>query len=401
MRYLRERLFEWIGRSLVGCFFKGAPACVANAYLKLEEPRIVQDFVTVKKCGSLCHSRMNYAGKKYVPCGAFQTNHVPPIRRFRLWRSTLRNSVVGQGAFGVLYAFVLAQGHELSEAADDSRKASSPEVVVIKVARCPERSSANRECRDTVKLCDSDASIPIVASQPLFIRDVDEDREPAFAYRTTDNVYVTVCVMPAYDCDMQRFLRDPFNRAVMTDAGERGLLHIARDLLRALQFLRQRNLWYEDLKLANVLVDLGSSAPGCPRCVLGDVGGIYERDESDVPPSTFPSPMSIVENHAVPGCMWALGVFLVEYAIELHQLSHLRGLLYENLKHVPLLHRDERFERACRARTNMKMLSWAIPKSWCTIKKLYDICCPEEAAYAFMNEEDSVAHMLTIVDAKL
>ncbi|KAK3248813.1 hypothetical protein CYMTET_4100 [Cymbomonas tetramitiformis] len=318
-----------------------------------------------------------------------------------MWKSSLRSSVIGQGAFGVACVFMLAKEHEPNKNADESEKPPSPKLIVVKLSRCPERSSANRECRDTVKLCSPDARISIVASQPLFIRDVQEDREPAITYRTLDDVHVTACVMAAYDCDMRRFLRDPSNRAAMTDAEESGLLYIARDLLRALQFLRQQNLWYEDLKLANVLVDLGRSAPGRPHCVLGDVGGIYEWHEDDVPPSTFPSPMSIVENRAVPGSMWALGVFLAEYAIEIRDLGHLRGLLYENLKHVPRLDRDERFERACRARTNMTMLSWAIPKHWGTVKKLHDICCPEETAYTFMNEEESIAHMLTLIDANL
>lgn len=401
MKYLSERIIEWIGRSFVGCFFKGAPSRSLNAYLEMRESEATQNWVTVKRCGSIHGNRVTYMGESYVPCSSFANARVTPTRASRMWRSSLRNSELGRGAFGVAYAFVRAKRHETDKDAQEPPDTTPPEVVVVKVSRCPELSSARRECRNTANLCESDTIVPIVPSLPLSIKDEKESREPAIVYRASDGACTTVCVMAAYDCDMHRLLRDPYHRAVMIDAGEGGLLHIARNVLLALRYLRRRDLWYDDLKLANVLVDVASSALGRPHCVLGDVGGIYERDDEHMPPSTFPSPVSIVENRAVPGSMWALGVLLAEYAIEIHDLSHLRGLLYENLKHLPMLDRDQRFERAYRARTNMKMLSWAIPENWRTVKKMHQICCPEEAAYAFMNEEDSIDHMIALIDANL
>ncbi|KAK3242581.1 hypothetical protein CYMTET_47740 [Cymbomonas tetramitiformis] len=315
---------------------------------------------------------------------------------------------MGHGAFGVAYCFVKAdyvanmQSRDAARSSFEESNSSPPPTIVVKITRTDNYDCVRAECRQTNSFDQSGNRVPLISSTPMNIQGPEEQGDVKHHFKTKEGVYVSVCVMPTYDTDLWQFLKDTTNRMRMQLAGEAGFLKIAFQILECLAYLRSCNLWYEDLKLSNVLVDLSASTRDTFHCVLGDVGAIYDRDCFCALPGTFPSPLSITENAAVPGCLWCFGVFIVEYVVNVQEVAHMRALLYDNMQYVPGLEKDARYERACRARLNMKMLSWAIPQDWKTVHKLHEMCCPEGTSASLrVQDTEIMRRMRDIIDQAL
>eukprot|EP00854_Cymbomonas_tetramitiformis_P009632 gene9632-11416_t len=311
---------------------------------------------------------------------------------------------MGTGAYGIVYCFVrndyIASMQSRDERQDEEGYA--PKYVVVKVSSSNNLDCVKSECMRAYDLIEDEKKIPLVKSSPLTVLSTENDEESSAYVKIWNGTYVCVSVMPMYDTDLYQFVQNATNRERLRKAGQAGFLRIASQILDVLIHLRAHDMWYDDLKLSNILVDLNSSTEDNLVCVVGDVGAIYKRSSCNAVPGTFPSPMSIIENVAISGSLWCFAIFIVEYAVNLHEVTHMRALLYENMKHDPTLKNDERYEKACRARLNMKMLSWSIPEKWETVRKIHEMCCPlGHSTYEVYKDTDLMNRIRLIIDTDL